>query len=47
MMGAEYRRWNYSGVILATTMGVRKGNIGNPADSGMHRASITTPRARN
>jgi hypothetical protein len=46
-MGAEYRRWNYSGVILASTIGGRKGDMPNPPDSGMFRASATTQRARN
>jgi len=41
-MGAEYRRWNYSGVILASTIGGRKGDMPKPPDSGMFRASATT-----
>jgi hypothetical protein len=45
-MGAEYRRWNYSGVILASTIGGRKGDMPKPPDSGMFRASATTQRAR-
>jgi hypothetical protein len=24
-LGPKYRRWNYSGVIMATSVGVRKG----------------------
>ena len=46
-MGAEYRRWNYSDVILASTIGGRKGEMPNLLDSGMFRASATTQRARN
>jgi len=41
-LGAKYRRWNYSGVILASTIGGRKGDMPKPPDSGMFRASATT-----